>query len=117
MMDHIERRGKILVTLALYWCLHMTVQHVFDTQALALNGEWENAMILSICFEGTKMSDYSVWVFERNVGFTDKLLLGSFMLKLFKQKTCVCHNTFKFLCERLGPYLHGKSTRMRDNFS
>jgi hypothetical protein len=81
MMDHIERRGRILVALALYWCLHMIVQHVLDMQALALNGEWENALILSICFEGMKMSNHSVWVFERNVGFTDRLLLGFFTEK------------------------------------
>ena len=28
---------------------------------------------------------------------------------MFKQRSHVCHNTFKFLCERLGPY-----TRMRE---
>jgi len=39
MMDHIERRGRILVALALYWCLHTIVQHMLDMQALALNGE------------------------------------------------------------------------------
>ena len=85
------------------------MQHVFDMQALALNGEWENALILSICFEGMKMSDCSVWAFERNVGFTDRLLLGSFTeKKWFKQITRVRHNTFKFLCERLGLYLQKK---------
>ena len=56
----------------------MIVQYVFNMQAFALNGEWKNALILSICFQGMKMSDYSVWAFERNVGFTDRLLLGSF---------------------------------------
>ena len=39
MMDHIEREGRILVALALYWCLHMILQHVLDMQALTLNGE------------------------------------------------------------------------------
>ena len=80
-MDHIERRGRILVALASYWCLHMIVQHVLDMQALALNGEWENALILSIFFEGMKMSDRSMWAFERNVGFIYRLLLGSFTKK------------------------------------
>jgi len=57
------------------------VQHVLDMQALALKGEWENALILSICSKSMKMSDYSVWAFERNVGFTNKLLLSYFMEK------------------------------------
>ena len=60
MMDHIERRGRILVALAFYWCLHMIVQHVLDMQALPLNDEWENALILSIYFDGTKMNHCSV---------------------------------------------------------
>ena len=50
MMDHLERRGRILVALTLSWCLHMIMQRVFDMQALAFNGRWENALILSICF-------------------------------------------------------------------
>ena len=60
MIDRTKRRGRILVALALYWCLHMIVQQVFDMQALAINGECENAMILNICLEGMKMSDHNV---------------------------------------------------------
>jgi hypothetical protein len=116
-MDNLERRGRILIALALYWCLHAIVQDVLDMQVLALNGEWENALILGICFESMKVSDRSVWAFERNVGFTDRLLLGSFTEKMFKQRTCVCHKTFKFLCERLGPFLQKKNTPMRETIS
>ena len=80
----------------------MIVQHMLDMQALALNGGWKNAFIFSICFKSTKMSDHSVWAFGKNVGFTNILLLGHSLENLFKQKTCVTHNTFKFLCKRLG---------------
>ena len=83
----------------------MIVQHVLDMQALALNEEWDDVLILSTCFKGMKMSDHSVWAFERNVGFTDRLLLDTFTNKMFKQKTRVCYNTFKFLCEGIGLYL------------
>jgi len=34
-----EKRKKILIGLAMYWCLHMKVQHVLNMQALAFNGE------------------------------------------------------------------------------
>ena len=64
----------------------MIVQHVLDMQTLVLNGEWKNALILSISFEIMKMSDCSVWAFERKVGLTDMLLLGSCTGKIFKQK-------------------------------
>ena len=36
---------------------------------------------------------------------------------MFKQRTHVCHNTFKFLCERLGPYLQKKNAHMRKTIS
>ena len=71
MIANLEKRGRILVALALYWCLHMIVQHVLDMQALAINKEWENALNFSIFFENTNINDHSVWAFERNVGFTD----------------------------------------------
>jgi hypothetical protein len=63
------------------------------------------------------MSNCSVWAFERNVGFTDKLLLDSFTKKMFKQRTRISHNAFKFLCERLGSYMHMDNTHMREAIS
>ena len=35
-MDHIERRWRILVALALYWCLHMIMQHVLDMHCASI---------------------------------------------------------------------------------
>ena len=58
------------------------------------------------------MHDRSVWAFEKNVGFMNRLLLGSFTENMYKQKTRVCHDTFKFLGERLGPYLQRKNTQL-----
>ena len=71
-------------------------------------------MIFSNCFEIMNMSDRSVCEFERNVRFIDKLLLGSFTKKRFKQKTRVSHNTLKFLCDKLCPYLQRNNTHVRD---
>jgi hypothetical protein len=92
MMDHLERRERMFIALILYWCLHMIMQHVLGMQSLVLNGEWGNALILSICFESMKTSDLSMWAFERNAGFTNRLLLCSFMEKKFKQKTHILQN-------------------------
>jgi hypothetical protein len=62
-MDHLERRGWVLVVLALNRCLHLIVKLVLDMHALAINGEWENAMIFSISFESINTSDCSVRAF------------------------------------------------------
>ena len=59
---------------------------MLNIQALALNGEWENAFILNICFEDMKMSDHSVWAWREIVGFTNRLLLGSFTEKCLSKK-------------------------------
>ena len=74
----------------------MIVWYVLDMQALALNEQWENALILSICFESMKMSNRSVWAWERNVGFTDRLLLGSFMEKYSSKELVyvIIHSSF-----------------------
>ena len=74
-------------------------------------------MYFSMCFEIMNMSDCGVWEFERNVRFTDRLLLGSFTQKLFTQITRISHNTFKFLCDMSGPYLQRRNTHMRDAIS
>lgn len=76
----------ILVALALYWCWHLIVQHVLDMQASGFNEEWENALILAICFENMKISNPSVWAFESNARFTDRLLLDSFTNKNVQAK-------------------------------
>ena len=36
---------------------------------------------------------------------------------MFKQITCVSHNTLKFLCDKIGPYLQRKDTHRRDAIS
>ena len=61
----------------------MIVYNVLDMQALALDEQWEIVLILSIYFEIMKMRDRNVWAFERNVGFTNRLLLGFLMNKMF----------------------------------
>ena len=60
------------------------------------------------------MSDHSVWAFERDAGFTNRLVLGYFKEEMFKQGNLVSRNTFKFLCESLKLYLQRKNTRMRE---
>ena len=106
MMDHLERIRRILDASALYWCLHMIVRHVLNMQALALNDEWKNALFFSINLESVNMSDCSVWALEKNVGFTDRLLLGSFTGNKFLSKVLMnlkIHSSF--LSERIGLYL------------
>ena len=64
------------------------------------------------------MSNRCVLAFGRTVRLTDMLLLGSFAIKMFKQRIHVCHNTFKFLCEWFRS-IFGKEkyTSNRDNFN
>jgi hypothetical protein len=51
--------------MALYWSLHMMVQHVLNIQALVLNGKWENSMILNICFNVMNWRNHSMWSYGK----------------------------------------------------
>jgi hypothetical protein len=92
----------------------MMVQHVLNMQTLTFNGEWEIAMILNIYFDAMSWIDCSMWSYERQIGFLDRFLLGSFIKRMFKQITCVSHAMFSFLCEKLGLYLQRQNTHMRE---
>ena len=82
-------------------------------QVMTLNGEWENTMILSICFENMKISDHRVWAFERNVGSTSKLLLGSFTEK-YSSKEPVYVIIHLILLWEVGSYLLTRNTHMKE---
>ena len=41
----------------LHWLYFGVMQHVLHMQALSLDGQWENALIFSICFESMSMSN------------------------------------------------------------
>jgi hypothetical protein len=99
-----ERRQKHVVMMVLYWCFYMITQHVMNMQALILQGEWTNVAIFRICLQSLGFRDCIVWSFERQLGFVDQYLLDSFTEKMFKERTRVSHATFRFLCEKLGPF-------------
>jgi hypothetical protein len=106
-----------VVMMVLYWCFYMITRHVMNMQALILQGEWTNVAILSICFQSLGFRDRSIWSFERQCGFVDRFLLGSFTEKMFKERTRVSHATFRFLCEKLGPFLKKQHTHLRKPIS
>src|SRR5665213_446391 len=91
----------------------MLVKHVVDIQALILQGEWEKFVVLSLLYESMGHRERSIWSQERMYGFVDRLLLGSWTEKEFRKRTRVKYVTFRFLCERLGPYLKKEDTRFR----
>jgi hypothetical protein len=61
--------------------------------------------------------EHSIWSHARQVGFMDRFLLGSFIERMFKQRTRVNYGTFRFLCEKLGPFLKKKDTCTRATIS
>jgi hypothetical protein len=62
--------------------------HMLNMQALALNGEWENAIILSIYFDTMSWRDYSVCSYERQIGFTNKFFMHLFS-KNVQKRMCI----------------------------
>jgi hypothetical protein len=105
-----ERRRSLILLLGLYMCLYMLVKHVVNIQAMFLQGEWKNVAILSLVYESVGHRERNIWNLERMSGFVDRLLLGSWTKREFKKETQVTYITFRFLCERLGPYLKKEET-------
>ena len=75
MMDHLERRGRIHVALALL----LVFAYNFAACAWYANigAQWRMGECLDfgICFKNKKMSDHSVCALKRDVGFTNRLFL------------------------------------------
>jgi hypothetical protein len=92
--------------LGLYMCLHMFISHIVSMQALILHGEWEKMAIFSIFLESMEKKTRTLWNITRQCGFTDRFLLRSHTEGHFKERTRVKFATFKFLCEKLGSFLH-----------
>jgi hypothetical protein len=57
-----------------------------------------------------------VWAFERNVGFTNKLLLSYFMEKCSNKELMYVMIHSSFFCERLGPYLQRMNNILETQF-
>lgn len=108
-----ERRRSLVLVLGLYMCLYMLAKHVADMQALILQGEWEKFAFFSLLHESLGRRERSIWTQARMFGFVDRLLLGSWTEKDFRSRTRVNFSTFRFLCEKLGPYLKKEDTRFR----
>jgi hypothetical protein len=113
MVEMEERRRKLVVLLGLYIFLYMLVKNVVVIQTLILQGEWEKIAILSVVYENIGCIERNIWNQEKMLGFVDQLLLGSWTKKKFKKRTRVTYTTFRFLCERLSPYLKKEDTRFR----
>ena len=68
-------------------CLYVCFEAVVNIQAMLLQEEWEKVAILSLVYKSMRHRERSIWSQER-----------------------VTYNTFKFLFERLSPYLKKEET-------
>ena len=103
--------------LGLNMFLYMLVKHDVDIPTLILQGEWVKFAILNLVQESMGHGEWSTWSQEWMYGSVDRLLLGSWMWKKFKKQIQVKYITFRFLFQRLGPYLKKNDTYFRATVS
>lgn len=108
-----ERKRNLVLILGLYMCVYMLVKHVVDMQVLVLQREWEKLAIFSIFFKSMGRIEHSIWSKISLFGFIDQLLSGPFTKKEFKSQARVTFGTFRFLYEKLDPFLVKKNTKYR----
>jgi hypothetical protein len=112
-----ERRERALVVLAMYWCFYMLIQHVLSMQALILGFELQNsALVVTLCGLWNR-KERGVWSIDRQEGFCDRHLMGSYTELMFRERTRVSHATFQYLCEELGPFLRKQDTNYRNSIT
>lgn len=93
-----EKKKFILIFWPCIGDLHM-MNTCWICKALALNGEWENAIILSIYFDTMSWRDYSMCSYERQIGFTNKFSLVLFPKNVQKKNVCMTMS-YILLCVR-----------------
>jgi hypothetical protein len=76
---------------------YMLIQQVLNIQALVLGFEMERSTLLVVICDFMWRKKWTIWAFEKQHGFTDWFLLGSYIENMFKQRTrffMVYSNTF-----------------------
>ena len=92
----------------------MLIPHVLSMQALILGFELQNStLVVTLCGLWNR-KERAVWSIDRQEGFCDKHLMGSYTELMFRERTRVSHGTFKYLCEELGPLLKKNDTNYRN---
>ena len=99
--------------LAMYWCFYMLNQHVLSMEALILGFQFQNSASIVAFYELWSLQQRGVWSIEKNQGFFDMHLMGSYTKAMFKEKAKVSHATFQYLYEELCLFLMKKDTRFR----
>jgi hypothetical protein len=75
------------------------IQHVLNNQALISLFQLQNSALVVVFCELWSMRERGVWSIEKNQGFFDMHLMGSYIEAMFKERARVSHATFWYLCE------------------
>lgn len=111
-----ERRHKVLVALVFFMAVRHVMAVIAILQKLALNQHYgAMAMVFAMMVvEGSaSRRTRSIWMYDRSNVFADKLLFGSYSVRLFKQHTRLLPETFDYLCGILSPSLRREDTKFR----
>ena len=111
-----ERRRKILVALVFFMAVRHVMAVVATLQRIALHEHYAAMTMVfatMVAESSTSRRTRSIWMYDRGTIFADRLLFGSYSVKLFKQHTRLLPETFDYLCGVLSPTLNRKDTKFR----
>jgi hypothetical protein len=72
----------------------MLIQHVLSVQALISKFQLQNSVLVATFYELWSTRERGVWNIERNQGFFDMHLMGSYTKAMFKERDRISHATF-----------------------
>ncbi len=72
-----------------------------------------NALLFFLEFVNMSPRVWSIWRYEKAIGYTKNQFLGSVSKKMFQQHTRLSFDTFRVLISVVGPSLEQKNTNMK----
>ena len=111
-----ERKRRILVALVFFVAVGHVIAVVTILHKIAL---YEHYVAMTMVFatmvveSSTSRKTRSIWMYDRSIIFADRLLFGSYSVKLFKQYIRLLYKTFDYLYGVLSPTLNRTYTNSR----
>ena len=106
-----NRRRKIVCSLAILIVLKYVIVSTMAIHKIIMYHH--NTSIMMMAYFLFRSNEKVVWKFDRPSGYVSQCLLGSYNVKMFKDRVRVNKPTFIYLCHLLGPVLSKKNTKFR----
>ena len=113
--DTHTRRKNMMFSLVFFIALKMAFNYILILMQCSMFSNDLSILFIVFGFLEDDFQTITVWRFKRQQGFLCNQILGSYSIKMFRDRMTVNKETFLFLCEKLGPNIKKFDTPMTAN--